>query len=211
MGRTIGSKNKVKVPVTIEGVLSGEPTPYTEPATEGSGNEVREQIKQMAGFDPENLPETTAAPLGSDSEAPKKERKKRTPRAPEGPQVNLDDPMSDPVYKAAIAEMTGFGGQRLMGAPFEIWAMVAQNPELRLSKDEQKRWAGFWYVVSKKANVDPASWLNLSIYGAMMFIEQVTTRWVKTAGAPEMLKRYFGIDIEALSKMAKGMEEPLPV
>lgn len=159
--------------------------------------EVRPQVVALSGFSDadslgEVIPETTVSESGATPE--KKTRKKRTPRVVETAS-DPDDPMNDPEYKRAVQRLTGMGGQKLTAMPFDVWAMMARDPKLALDDDERKDWAAMWYIISKKANMVPDSWLGIGITASMLVTTQVGQRFAMTADAPALLKKYFGIEV----------------
>lgn len=181
MGRTPGVKNgegkKAQAAAASAPIKSSSMTPQP----------VRAQIKNLAGMSKEELaasvPESTAVSL---DEAKPKRRSKAT--------VETDPMMDDPRYKKAIGNMTAFGGKRIIKSGFQAAALVMDSPDVGLNKEEEENWDDYFYVVSKKSNIDPTRPWLLALTGVMMLLENIIVRVWKNGSDSfsKQLGEFFG-------------------
>jgi hypothetical protein len=137
---------------------------------------IREQIKTMSGFSNleelrSELPETTAAP----AEEVRTRRRRRTKAEMEAARGGSEN-MEDKRYADACANMAAFGGARGIKNVFKTAAVVTGKPEIELNKDEAKVWDDFFYVVSKKSNLDVGKTWYLVTFGILTLMEHVLVR-----------------------------------
>jgi hypothetical protein len=114
-------------------------------------------ITQLSGFeDVENLRE--AMPTSIDDNQPAqgtKEKKKRAPRAKSAtPSASAPNLMDDKRYAEACAEMSAFGGKRIIIRGFDAGAVALDDSTFRLEVKEEREWDNFFYVLSKKPMFD---------------------------------------------------------
>lgn len=185
---------------------------------------VREPIKQMTGFSSaeemsDALPENTMQSLfEGDGEQPRQKRKKRTkaemaawrasqgipdPSASGGPvNASLDDPlMSDPRYRKAVEKMRTAGMTNTIDSGFSTAALITQDDDWKLAKEEREDVDDFSYVVSKKFPIlDPtAHWLSMLIYFFAMMGTLIFKRAAKMNAETWMKKlhdMFVGEDVE---------------
>lgn len=125
-----------------------------------------------------NAPETTTPKTGGQDEV--KTRRTRGPNKPKAP-AEPSPLETDARYNKAIANMTTGALEKLIAAPFEVWAYLSHDPMLALTQTEKDEWADFMYVVGKKitqANIDPASPKFLIAYGLFLSVKQAGTKFV---------------------------------
>lgn len=201
MGRPLGSKNKPK-----DGQMPE--TPGSEQAKSVGGFTSLDAVAQAAPAS--TMTEVTAAPPDN----------KKAPARPRKQPVEVDPLMSDPRYKQAIANMTAGTAEKLIGAPFELWAWAAKDPALRLTEAEQKEWADWMYVTTKKCNLDPTSPRFLIGYAILMLGKQSLTRVVaqfKAKGLelpPEVEKVFNDVADAPLpvpAPVPQVIDEPVPI
>jgi hypothetical protein len=137
---------------------------------------VRDQVKQMSGFN--NLEELKAAVPESTATVPTPERKPRQKRVLE----DADPLMNDPKYRAAIGNMTAFGGKKVVASGFATAASALRDEKFKLNSEEEQVWDEFFYVVSKRSNFDPTSPWFLAIYAVVMILTQLGSRLWERSG-----------------------------
>lgn len=188
MGRLPGGKNRPKQPADGAAVMA---PPAVDP--------VRQQIKDFSGFSnldqlKDSLPETMAAV----------EIKSRKPRAPKVEEI------SDPYYEKCIANMTGGGGQRIVKSGFKAAALITEKPEVDLNADEEEQWKQYFYVVGKKAKLDPENPWVLASFGVGLLLENVLVRlWkLNSESFTSSFMKLFGMSKDEDEPEVKGKEEP---
>jgi len=184
---------------------------------------VREPIKQMTGFSSaeemaDALPENTMQPLfEGDGEQPRQKRKRRTkeemaafrrsqgipdPYASSSPAMaGTDDLMSDPRYRKAVEKMRTAGMTNTIDSGFSTAALITQDEEWKLQKEEREDVDDFSYVVSKKFPIlDPtAHWFSMLIYFFAMMGTLIFKRAAKMNAETWMKKlhdMFVGEDVE---------------
>jgi hypothetical protein len=156
-----------------------QPAPGGAVTAPESPTPVREQIKNMSGFANldelrESVPESTAVPTAPSTE--KVPRKRRTRAEMDAARGGSSVNMEDQRYADACANMAAFGGARGIKNAFKTAAVVTQKPSVELTKDEAKVWDDFFYVVSKKSNIDVGKTWYLITFGLLTLFEHVMVR-----------------------------------
>ena len=141
-------------------------------AAETSPPEVRQQIKQMTGHASaeemaDSLPMNTM--IASEEETPRRKRRSKEEIAASraGTATSSTDPnMVDPFYREAIEDMRAFGGGSIIKGGFSTMGVALHDEKIPLTKKEEKRLDGYFYVMSKKYNVlDPSNhWFTMALY-----------------------------------------------
>lgn len=184
---------------------------------------VREPIKQMTGFSSaeemaDALPENTMQPLFDEGEGTPRQRRKRRskeemaafrrsqgipdPYAPSSPAMaGTDDLMSDPRYRKAVEKMRTAGMTNTIDSGFSTAALITQDEEWKLQKEEREDVDDFSYVVSKKFPIlDPtAHWFSMLIYFFAMMGTLIFKRAAKMNAETWMKKlhdMFVGEDVE---------------
>lgn len=164
------------------------------------------EVKQMAGFNsakdlrgamPDNVDDATR----KDGET--KVKRPRTPRATSSV-PRTPDPMEDPRYAQACAEMTAFGGKGMIVRGFDAGARALNDDEFKLNKDEEHTWDNFFYVLSKKPMFDVGKPLFLALFFVVTLFSQLGWRvFERTASENSLLRDLF-------TKKEKVNEPPTP-
>lgn len=151
---------------------------------------VREQIRNMTGHATEedffnSLPESTLAPSTSSPETTEGVRTKRkwTRKA----KVAVPSEPIDPIVARFNADATSMGGAEL------IRAGIDKATKIPLTSKEDQRLSDFFYVLSKKANVNIAdSWIGMGCYCVCMLFSFVLTRSEAFQKFNESFTSFFG-------------------
>lgn len=135
---------------------------------------VREPIKTAlgaGGTDEDfaaSLPDSTVneSPTGEVIPPEKKVRKPREPKT-----IDSDDPMmKDPEYKRCIGKMNGLGGSKIIKVGFKATGKPLDN-------DEEGDVNDLFYVIGKRAKIDPGSnWWILGIYAFFLLCRLIVIR-----------------------------------
>ena len=185
---------------------------------------VREQVKQMTGFKSaedmaDALPENTMQPMfEGEGEPPRQKRKKRTkaemaayrasmgipdPYASTGSvEPSMDDPlMADPRYRKAVEKMRTAGMTNTIDSGFSTAALITQDEDWKLQKEEWENVDDFSYVVSKKFPIlDPTHhWFSMLLYFLALMGTLIFKRAAKMNAETWMKKlhdMFLGEDVE---------------
>jgi hypothetical protein len=135
------------------------------------------EIKQISGFEDigelrDALPDNPDAPP---KEPEKKKRGKKSTTRP-SPVTTSADPMSDPLYAAACARMTAFGGKGMIERGFQAGAKVLDDETFELDDKERAVWDDFFLVLSKKPLFDVGKPIYLALFFIITLLSQLGWR-----------------------------------
>lgn len=145
-----------------------------EPATEAPSKGA--EIRKMVGHEGKIENAAAAAPTSTAGGVPSEEsgnvvRRKvsttRTPRQAAAPQFSEKDILNAEREKArqeAIQKIGEEMARDVAGVPYEVWAFVAQDEELRLATDEEKELAEAYHLVAQTL---PLSTMNPLLIAAL--------------------------------------------
>ena len=144
-----------------------------------------EEIRKMGGHDGDIAAAIASAPESSDdipiasSVSPSRKKKGRPispqPAIPIVPQISAEEAKRQADIAAARKKIGESMMKDLAGMPYDIWAFVASDDSLSLTKDEEKELADAYYLVAQSFNFSSSP-----TWTAVLFLISHNARLVKS-------------------------------